>query len=92
MLNHTWKDNYVAEERRTDELAQAATRREVQAIQAQSGEGNGLASWMVALGAQMQIWGCRLQSRYEGVLQRQQASAMGASLSFIGDGSVQRNC
>ena len=92
MLTYTWKDNYVAEERRADDLARAAAHRELRAIQAKNGQGTGLAAWMVALGAGMQVWGCHLQARYERVLRQQQASAMGTQLSLIGESSVQRNC
>ena len=92
MLTYTWKDDYVAEERRADALARAAANRELRAIQAKNGQGNGLAAWMVALGAGMQLWGCRLQARYERALRQQQAGAMGANLSLIGESSVQRNC
>lgn len=92
MLTYTWKDNYVAEERRADALARAAAHRDLRAIQAKKGQGTGLAAWMVALGAGMQVWGCRLQARYERVLRQQQASAMGTQLSLVGDASLQRNC
>lgn len=92
MLNHAWKDTYVAQERRADALARAAAHRELRTIQAKNGQGNGLAAWMVTLGASMQVWGCRLQARYERVLRQQQASAMRTQLSLIGESSVQRNC
>jgi hypothetical protein len=92
MLNHTWKDSYIALEQRQDELARAELRRELHAIQLLEQKNSGLANLMVTLGGTLQVWGCRIQARYERVLRQQQASAMGASFQLLGDGSIQHNC
>ncbi len=92
MLNSTWKDSYVAQAQRTVQLARAKQERELRSIQLSRGEANRLARWMIVFGNQMQVWGCRLQSRYETVLQKQQASAIGVQLSLSGESSLQQQC
>jgi len=92
MLNSTWKDQYVAQEIRADQMERAELERELRSIQISDGQMGAIASLMVTFAKSMQVWGCRLQSRYERVLHKQQASAMGANLNLLGGSSIQRNC
>jgi len=92
MLTNTWKDQYVAQEQRADQLEKAELQRELRSIQISEGQLGWSASLMLSFAKTVQVWGCRLQSRYERLQRQQKASAMGANVHLLGGSSIQRNC
>lgn len=91
MTNFTWKDAYVAEEIRNQRLAEAEFERELQ-FQNDDGDNGRMAKWMIVLGEKLEEWGCRLQSKYQRVLRKQEAAALGTGMIILGESASHRNC
>ncbi len=91
MTNFTWKDVYVAEEIRNQRLAEAEFERALQ-FQHADRESGRMAKWMIALGAKIEQWGCRLQSKYQRVLSKQEAAALGSGMIMLRESGSHRNC
>ena len=92
MISITQKDVYIAEQRHMDLVAAVETER----LRSKASRGRATmeitASWMIALGNKMETWGCRLQSKYQRVLEVQQNATLTGAKYFLGETAKARNC
>ena len=84
-MNRSWLDVYAARQRFEELTLEAETHRMWTAQQAQ--KPTLVARSLYALGARLELWGCRLQSRYRRVVHKPSANAY-----FLGETASIKNC
>ncbi len=92
MNNLTWKDTYVAEQIRTERLAEAEEIRMLQSHGPRRSSSSRMAKWMIAIGALIEGLGCRLQSKYQRILRQQELAAQSGRMIILGESASQHNC
>ena len=84
-MNITWLDVYAARQRYEELTTQAEMQRKM--VGSQARKPTLVARFLYALGARLELWGCRLQARYRLVVCKPNANAY-----FLGETASMKNC